>query len=84
MIVHFLQYNKFQVRALSFAAGYSGRLCRLLFQSATPPTKFEREATHQFRTKIHIPRAIHKSEQAVTIVVAIAVGSLNNMIVEAK
>ena len=43
-----------------------------------------RSATHQLRTKIQIPRAIHRSEQAVTMIVAIVVGSLNDMIVEAK
>ena len=42
------------------------------------------QASHRFRRKTQIPRAIHKSEQAVTIIVPIAVGSLNNMIVEAK
>ncbi len=40
--------------------------------------------THQFRTKIQIPRPIHKTEQAVTMIVGIVSGSLKNMTVEAK
>ncbi len=45
---------------------------------------FVMRSTHQFRTKIQTPRAINKTEQAVTMIVGIALGSLKNMIVEAK
>jgi hypothetical protein len=40
--------------------------------------------THQFRTKIQIPRAIQMAEQAATMIVGVVCGSLKNMIVEAK
>lgn len=40
--------------------------------------------THRFRTKIQIPSAIHKTVQAVTMIMGIGWGALQNMIVEAK